>query len=372
MIKTHCSSCGSAVYMVEGMSSTECGCGERVSVSKIGGVGTAIGKGLAAVGVTKQRYNQVVNNQEGDCGGCNGRERWLDNLTHRVMRSDKVRIPDERVFKSTRFVTTAELLAGTQRLLRQIPPTITSIVGIARSGLLPATVLATERHLPLFAVDNWGINLVGAGTRSADLRHLGDEPLVVDDTLHNGGTLQQLLKDGHLDPSWTKAVVYVRPEQRGMVHYYAEGLATPHILEWNIFNCPGAVHIGCDLDGVICDNPPPQVDDDGRRYLNWLEAVRPLHLPRREPITAIITARLEKYREPTERWLDLWGVRYRSLVMGPWADNQERSRANVAQWKAERADATGCDIFLESEPGLTVAMDGHCIRCSPVYAGGGA
>lgn len=369
MIKTHCETCGGPVFLPEGMYKTTCGCGAAVKVSKIGGVGTAIGAGLAAVGVTKESYNQAVHGEDGECDGCNRRERWLDNLTHKIMRSDKVRVPDERKWPDARFVRTAELLEGTHKLLRELPPTISSVIGVARSGMLPAAVVAMERHLPLFAVDRNGIRLVGTGTRSAELDLMGEEPLLIDDTVHNGGTLQELLQLGHIEPSWRRAVVFLRPAVRSMVHHYAAALETPHVLEWNIFNCAHSVAIGSDMDGVICADCPPGADDDGPQYAQFLQHAAPIHTPRRGEIRAIITARMEKYREPTEAWLKAHGVRYEYLVMGPWTDLADRGRHNVAQWKAEWADRTGCDLFLESDAGLTLGMDAFCVRCSPIFAG---
>ena len=52
-----------------------------------------------------------------------------------------------------RFISTTQLITGALRLVPRLPPDLSAVVGVARSGLLPATALATALHLPLYALD---------------------------------------------------------------------------------------------------------------------------------------------------------------------------------------------------------------------------
>jgi uncharacterized HAD superfamily protein len=144
------------------------------------------------------------------------------------------------------------------------------------------------------------------------------------------------------------AVVYASPEAAHTVDLYAEILPLPHLLEWNFFNSIHTPNVALDFDGILCKDCPAEDDDDGPRYVRFLETAKPKYLVRSCEIPLIVTARLEKYRELTEAWLRRWGVRCRELVMGPWA---ERSRAyDIGQFKGQVYRDSGATIFVESCP----------------------
>ena len=103
-----------------------------------------------------------------------------------------------------------------------------------------------------------------------------------------------------------------------------------------------------DFDGILCEDCSAEDDDDGSRYVRFLETAKPKYLVRSCEIPLIVTARLEKYRALTEAWLRRWGVRCRELVMGPWA---ERSRAyDIGQFKGQVYRDSAATIFVESCP----------------------
>ena len=63
-------------------------------------------------------------------------------------------------------------------------------------------------------------------------------------------------------------------------------------------------------------------------------------------MAAIITARLEQYRGPTEAWLARWGIRARRLVMAETSDHQ----FYPAAFKADAYNAIGdATLYLESD-----------------------
>jgi hypothetical protein len=77
-----------------------------------------------------------------------------------------------------------------------------------------------------------------------------------------------------------------------------------------------------------------------------------LHRPRRIPLKAIITARLERWREPTTEWLDRMGIKYQRLIMWPGTDPAARWHDHAAaKWKAaEYAKLDDARIYVESDP----------------------
>ena len=246
-----------------------------------------------------------------------------------------------------RWVTTADLTSGAVHLAQRVPPDVSRVVGVPRSGMLPASVIATALHLPLYTVRGGRVEPVGGGSRMAGCAERPGRSLIVDDTVHGGHTLARLKEEG-LDMSGSLvAAIYVRPGAEHLVDLFHEHLPTPHLLEWNLFNSAYMRHIATDLDGIICHNPP---DSD-----------IPLYLPRHVSVAAIITARPESERAATEKWLARWGVRYARLVM--WAGGvEDRSLDAVAQWKAHQCLASGAEFYIESEPPLADAIRRTGIR----------
>ena len=101
-----------------------------------------------------------------------------------------------------------------------------------------------------------------------------------------------------------------------------------------------------DFDGLLCEDCPADVANDPQRYAEFLDTTRPIAWPRREPLAAIITARLEEDRKPTEAWLAKWGIRARRLIM---ARNMHAHR-HPASFKAAEYGKRGADLYLESDP----------------------
>lgn len=284
-----------------------------------------------------------------------------------------------------RFVRTADLVETTLALANSLPPGLAGIAAIPRSGMLPASQLALHLHLPLYSLKDGVLYEIGHGFRLRGARRRSRGPiLVVDDTVHNGGTISGIrerlgrrgksyvapLADGSREPApllW--AVSYAEPRGRHLVDFVGADLPTPHLLEWNLFSCPWSQHFATDFDGILCPDFTPEEDDDGPRYLKALRTRQPLHLFRYGHLPLIVTARLEKYRAPTERWLRRWGVQVGKLVMGPWATQAERSRVCLGTWKSEQVNAhlpgaqPPIGMFIESDP-IQAAIMAQRTSCS--------
>jgi uncharacterized HAD superfamily protein len=104
------------------------------------------------------------------------------------------------------------------------------------------------------------------------------------------------------------------------------------------------------MDGILCRDCPRECDDDGVKYLTWMDEVVPLYPYRGGSLSFIVTARLEKYRTQTESWLQKYKIGYRHLIMGPWQSKQERSKDSVSRWKAEQVNKHKMAMFVESDP----------------------
>lgn len=248
--------------------------------------------------------------------------------------------PDGRV----EWITTADLAAGAMELADQVPPDVTRVVGIPRSGMIPAAAIASKLHLPLYTIRDWQVEPAGGGFRigwgEGRDDSAGGRWLFVDDTLHNGSTFRTLRSQGIPTGEHVTAAIYaLDPSQ---IDLYYRQLPTPHLLEWNLLNTGYVQHLAVDFDGVLCHNPPHQA--------------RPKFLARLAPIRAIISARPESEREQSEAWLNSHGVLYQSLRLWPGSEADRWDIERVAAWKAAECSAAGAEFYIESEPDLADAI----------------
>jgi len=257
------------------------------------------------------------------------------------------------------WVSTARLVAGAIRLAAALPANCAGIVGIPRSGMLPAATIATHLHLPLYQLSREGeFTRLSGGSRGNSLYQPGGPLAVIDDTVYGGDAMARARRymGGR---AAVYAAVFVRPESAGAVDHFAEPLPSPHLLEWNAMNNgPFAGHaanpayrrgLAIDLDGIV-------VHDDasggtiGAPYL----------VPRAFPCRLIATGRPEAHRAGTEAQLAALGVRWERLEMmpgtalAPWQE--------VADFKARHYAASDCGFFVESDPDQAERIQGTTKR----------
>ena len=262
-----------------------------------------------------------------------------------------------------RFVKSSQFQQDILSLIAKIPPDITAIAGVARSGLSAATMLSMYLHLPMITIRQTMGDIVdtGNGWRLGGSKHINPKHgkiLVVDDTVMTGNSLKAIrpLIQSQVGNA-VYAAVYVNPKALQKPDIWAVDLPWPHILEWNVFNSILSPSVAMDFDGILCRDCPAGSDDDGPKYLDFISHASPLYVPRRCPIPLIVTARIEKYRAETEAWLKRYGIRWHQLVMHPAATLRERQQDNIpaykarhfAAWAANHRPAPGPIMFMESE-----------------------
>jgi adenine/guanine phosphoribosyltransferase-like PRPP-binding protein len=262
-----------------------------------------------------------------------------------------------------RFVRSSQFQTDILNLIAKIPPDITAIAGVARSGLSAATMLSMYLHLPMITIRQTMHDIVdtGNGWRLGGSHHIDPKRgkiLVVDDTVMTGNSLKAIkpLIDSQVGHA-IYAAVYVNPKALLKPDIWSVNLPWPHILEWNVFNSILSPSAAMDFDGILCHDCPPGSDDDGPKYLAFIRNAKPLYVPRRVPVPLIVTARIERYRADTEDWLRRHGIRWHRLVMHPAATLAERRRDNIAAykarhyaaWAAKHRASPGPIIFFESE-----------------------
>lgn len=254
---------------------------------------------------------------------------------------------------SLEFRTFGDLAHCIRKHLHKLPADADLIVGIPRSGMIPAYTIALFMNKKCCSLDEF---LSGCEISNGSRPLAGTQirkVLVVDDSCFNGraiGKAKERLAPLAGKYEFVYAAVYGRTESLAKVDYCLEIVNGKRVWQWNYLNHSIAQAACFDMDGVLCVDPTPEENDDGPKYLNFIKNAAPLYIPTYK-IRAVVTSRLEKYREATEAWLREHGIEYDELVMLDMATAEERRQANChAKFKAEeyakRADAT---LFVESQ-----------------------
>lgn len=258
------------------------------------------------------------------------------------------------------FVSIPQFGADIRTLASLLPPNVSRVIGVARSGVYPATMVAMLLHRPLSIVRQSSADLIEAGNGWRLSGNTGgDGPaVVIDDTCMTGNSLLHVLPIVRKSfPEVISATVYCNPFANHKPDYHARDLGWPHVLEWNVFNSILTPNSAFDFDGIFCRDCRPEEDDDGPRYREFLASAEPLYYVRKDRIPMIVTARLEKYRAETLAWLDRHGMQVDKLIMMPCDTLAERQRLDVAQFKAvhyrqfmDRHTGLKPTLFVESDP----------------------
>lgn len=265
----------------------------------------------------------------------------------------------EDAYLAGRYITNAQLIRDCKNiLLPQVAKLdIRGVLGIPRSGMFPASMIAMWLNLPLYFLDpqNNLVPMSGAskfgGIRMMEHKPLTGRLLVMDDTVY-AGTAMKNIRSRLLEDVYFSAV-YVKPEAKEIVDFYAKELPPPHLLEWNLFNCTYIQQALLDFDGILSANVPVDVCQDEESYINYIKNVEPFyHRIPRFKCKGIVTARLERYRSVTEEWLSRHDIKYESLTMMSDSMEEERNKNHVevsSTYKAEAFCKSDAKFFIESE-----------------------
>jgi uncharacterized HAD superfamily protein len=244
------------------------------------------------------------------------------------------------------------LTAWTLDWANSLPHNYDAIVGIPRSGLLVATIIALKLGKPLSTPDlavqgqYWLSDMVTNDTRTIS------QILLVDDSIASGEALRTALEILRHTKRFniTTASLITTSDTRSLVDLSYTVVPVPYNFEWCLTHQKGngIAKVAMDLDGLICEDCPPDVDLNEELYVKWIRAARPLFIPR-YPVDVIVSNRLERYRTLTEEWLGRNKVHYKRLYL--WDVRSKEERGSVARWvehKVEVLRKEKPDLMYES------------------------
>jgi adenine/guanine phosphoribosyltransferase-like PRPP-binding protein len=250
-----------------------------------------------------------------------------------------------------------------------------AVVGIARGGLVPASMAAglLASQLAMIGFDRAAGRVDWIGAPPA-----GGRILLVDDGCSTGGTMQAvraaLLAEGRdcltlavvHDPEVARYVPDLSHPMRALWRFpWERGEATPagRALRATGAGPDRATELpfhGLDLDGVFLPDVPSAVYEADLAAAVAQRHDTPPHavLPHFDPTRAVvITGRPEMDRALTEEWLARHG--HGSLRVQCRPDDMPHEVALIARYKAEAATRLGCTHYIESDPAQTILIAAH-------------
>ena len=261
-----------------------------------------------------------------------------------------------------RYRSYMDMSLAVWRAIPNIGRTFDLVVGVPRSGIVPAAMLAQWLDCRLASLDLFLMGKMGANG-SVRFKHSETETLegihsvlIVDDSLSSGGTMSLIRKrigDVGIAEKYgleiRYAAVFVQPGEENQVDYAFEICEQPRLFQWNILNHPRFPDFCLDIDGVVCRDPTENENDDGAVYRQFIKQV-PARFRAHYEIGAFVSSRLEKYRSLTEEWLRRHGFKFRALHLLNLKTKEERLRLGChASFKADVYSRLPQNLFIESD-----------------------
>jgi uncharacterized HAD superfamily protein len=211
-------------------------------------------------------------------------------------------------------------------------------VGVPRSGMIPAYMIGLILNVPVIDIEGFISGIVPhVGKRLEYKKNEIRKVLVVDDSIKFGGQLKEVKqKLNSLDSIHFKFLsVFASTDSKEMVDYCLEIIDKPRVFQWNLLNSWIYEYSCVDIDGVLCEDPTEDQNDDAEAYMNFLKNAKPKYIPSCH-IGVLVTNRLEKYRLPTEEWLNKNNIKYNSLIMLDLPDKKTRVKLGIhSNFKSE-------------------------------------
>ena len=257
-----------------------------------------------------------------------------------------------------------------------LPRDFDLIVGVPRSGMLPANLLALYLNKPYTDIHSFlNGHIYKAGARSQFFESGAfKKVLVVDDSIASGSAMIEVKESlAHLSEkfNFSFCAIYVIPGKEKMVDYWFEVVPLPRYFQWNILNHTSLEKACFDIDGVLCADPSEEQNDDGPKYLDFIKNTPPLFIPGAK-IGTIVSSRLEKYRKETEEWLEANKIKYNDLVLLDLPDKEARQKANShASHKAKTYMSKPFVLFVESSLSQSVEINrisGKPVLCTENFS----
>jgi hypothetical protein len=265
---------------------------------------------------------------------------------------------------------TAACVANVDRV-RQLSPDV--IVGVPRSGMAPASILAMSLGLPLADLHTFCAGQSWQVGRGAHGECGARTALLVEDASGFGRSMTGAVKmaaEARPDVRLMTCAVYAEPDDMGKFDLGMEPCTRPRLFSWNWWRSGKLLRCCVDIDGVVCRDPTPeQKESDATLRAFCCDA--PLLYRPTKGVGAFVTGRNPAWRKETVEWMRRHDIGYDHLEM--WAG--EGGAKAHARHKASYYITSPTWLFIESNDNQARMIAEHarkdvlCITTGRMYRG---
>ncbi|CAM3892478.1 phosphoribosyltransferase [Alkalicoccus chagannorensis] len=216
-----------------------------------------------------------------------------------------------------------------QQLHRIRPMKPDTIVGIPRSGMIPAYMLGALLHAPVIDLQTFLEN-----------PEEGGRILLVDDCIGTGGSLRQVLEaiPANVHSRLRTCCLYSNQPERTDVDLFLEYLPRVAVYEWNIMHCFIVREAVFSLRALLTSMPKAAAAEKIEACCRYS---RPKIIPA-EPIHTLLCPLPEASRSSVEAWLAYYGIQVRQLVFQP----EQKQSSKAGSWEAQVYRKSGAELFV--------------------------
>ena len=252
------------------------------------------------------------------------------------------------------YKTYQNLVTDIKNNIYKIPTNIDLIIGIPRSGMIPAYMLGLMLSKPVCTINEFLLDTINNdSTHRIKLSNSIKNILVIDDSILTGNAFKEIKeKFKGIDSKYNikyLAIYYENDTYKDVIDIALERVKIPRLFQWNYLNHIFLQDAAFDIDGVLCKDPTDIENSNEENYKRFVLNAEPLFIPQYK-IPYIITSRLIKYEKETKEWLDKHNIKFDHLIMLSGYTAEERRRLNIhGKFKAEQYNKLkDIQLFIES------------------------
>ena len=264
----------------------------------------------------------------------------------------------------------ADLSQDVKQNLDKIPKDVTLVVGIPRSGLLAANLIALYTNLPLTDIDSFiEGKILCPSFQHADLyeKAFTGKILIVDDSVATGKAIEDARQK--LQPIIDAAsyellfcCVYADPDKKHLVDIPLLLLGRPRLFEWNLFHNKIMEKSGVNLPGVVAVDTTNFKEKGNEKHFKTLLNATPYIIPKKKIGAVFYQSSLEN-KQATENWLQQNGVLFEESVINTELDiAQEYKKRKYLSLFIECRQQDAQRIFEAS------GKDVYCLENNTLYS----
>ena len=175
------------------------------------------------------------------------------------------------------YKTYKDLSLDIKNNLHKLPKDIDLVVGIPRSGMIPAYMIGLLLSKQVCSLYEFiSESFKSEATYRVKFNKEVKNIIIVDDSISSGRAItdtKNLIAKNDLDKKYniTYVAIYYKEESyKQFIDIGFEKVSRPRLFQWNYLNHTFLEDAAFDIDGVLCYDPLPEENDDGEKYKHFI------------------------------------------------------------------------------------------------------